>query len=146
MSPNPDKKKDYITHKLLWERTGFKDPYLIKDQEEFAKCDHDCPDKVHKNHGSAKSYCELELFHKPVDPLATTSTGIGYISLDGHQFGCDNPNTKEATFHIIFTLDRSGSMALYDRGPLETLRSDIFDKIEDRHNNRLGAVYSAVII
>ncbi|CAH1761819.1 14306_t:CDS:2, partial [Entrophospora sp. SA101] len=145
--PNPDQKKDFVTHKLFWERTGFKDPYSQQDQALFAKCDHECPDEDHKkqqnpNCPPPKSYCELELFHKPLNPSSSASTGIGYISLDGHQFSCDNPNKKEAEFHVIFALDRSGSMSYTDSRPLENIRSDIRQKIAQKHNNRIGAVYS----
>ncbi|CAJ0875333.1 10269_t:CDS:10 [Entrophospora sp. SA101] len=150
IKPNPDDKKDFVTHKLFWGRTGFKDPYSTQEQVEFAKCDHECPDEAHNKQQSSnsatptKSYCELEIFHKPLNPSSSTSTGIGYISLDGHQFSCDNPNKREAAFHIIFALDRSGSMGFNDRKPLENIRSNIRQKIAQKHNNRLGAVYSAV--
>ncbi|CAJ0904909.1 2921_t:CDS:2, partial [Entrophospora sp. SA101] len=148
IKPNPDDKKDFVTHKLFWGRTGFKDPYSTQEQVEFAKCDHECPDEAHNKQQSSnsatptKSYCELEIFHKPLNPSSSTSTGIGYISLDGHQFSCDNPNKREAAFHIIFALDRSGSMGFNDRKPLENIRSNIRQKIAQKHNNRLGAVYS----
>ncbi|CAH1767672.1 9095_t:CDS:2 [Entrophospora sp. SA101] len=150
LEPNPDNKKDYVTHKLFWERTGFKDPYSAQEQAEFAKCDHECPDEAHNMQQSSnsatttKSYCELEIFHKPLNQSSNASTGSGYISLDGHQFSCDNPNKSEAAFHIIFALDRSYSMSHNDRKPLENIRLGIREKIAQRHDNRLGAVYSAV--
>ncbi|CAJ0761535.1 24589_t:CDS:2, partial [Entrophospora sp. SA101] len=149
LEPNPDNKKDYVTHKLFWERTGFKDPYSAQEQAEFAKCDHECPDEAHNMQQSSnsatttKSYCELEIFHKPLNQSSNASTGSGYISLDGHQFSCDNPNKSEAAFHIIFALDRSYSMSHNDRKPLENIRLGIREKIAQRHDNRLGAVYSA---
>ncbi|KAG9308629.1 hypothetical protein JVU11DRAFT_11580, partial [Chiua virens] len=37
MRPNPDLPKDYVTHKLFWRRSGFKDPYLREEQANFAK-------------------------------------------------------------------------------------------------------------
>ncbi|CAB5390546.1 unnamed protein product [Rhizophagus irregularis] len=37
VSPNPDRSKDFISHKLYWERTGFKDPYSVQEQQEFTK-------------------------------------------------------------------------------------------------------------
>ncbi|CAJ0745699.1 13896_t:CDS:10, partial [Entrophospora sp. SA101] len=134
LEPNPDNKKDYVTHKLFWERTGFKDPYSEQEQAEFAKCDHECPDEAHNKQQSSnnaiptKSYCELEIFHKPLNPSSGTSTGIGYISLDGHQFGCDNPNKREAAFHIIFALDQSGSICSSDRKHLENICSSMHQK------------------
>ncbi|CAJ0764994.1 1548_t:CDS:2, partial [Entrophospora sp. SA101] len=48
----------------------------------------------------------------------------------------------EAASHIIFALDRSYSMSHNDRKPLENIRLGIREKIAQRHDNRLGAVYS----
>ncbi|CAB5368055.1 unnamed protein product [Rhizophagus irregularis] len=39
--PHPDRPKDLISHKLYWERTGFKDPYSVQEQKEFAKWNHE---------------------------------------------------------------------------------------------------------
>ncbi|CAB4374198.1 unnamed protein product [Rhizophagus irregularis] len=39
IQPNPDRPKDFISHKLFWERTGFKDPY--PEQQDFAEFDND---------------------------------------------------------------------------------------------------------
>ncbi|CAI2191699.1 11574_t:CDS:10, partial [Funneliformis geosporum] len=39
IQPNPSIPKDFISHKLFWERAGFKDPYSAQEQQEFAKCD-----------------------------------------------------------------------------------------------------------
>ncbi|GES77129.1 hypothetical protein GLOIN_2v1781565 [Rhizophagus clarus] len=39
IQPNPDRPKDFISHKLFWERTGFKDPY--PKQQDFAEIDND---------------------------------------------------------------------------------------------------------
>lgn len=68
--------------------------------------------------------------------------GIGYISLDGHHFTCENPSTREAAFHIILVLDRSSSMTQSDRKPIKN--TPIYNRLKDKHNNRLGAVYNAV--
>ncbi|CAG8786345.1 13202_t:CDS:2, partial [Racocetra fulgida] len=45
--PNPNEAKDFISHRLFWERTGFKDPYTVQEQQEFARCDHECKDEKH---------------------------------------------------------------------------------------------------
>ncbi|CAB4409761.1 unnamed protein product [Rhizophagus irregularis] len=115
ISPNSEKKKDYISHRLLWERTGFKDPYSSKELQEFSKCDHECRDEVHhKSQGTsnANSYCELHLFHPPLK----ASSGP--------------PN------------DRSSSMTQSDRKPIKN--TPIYNRLKEKHNNRLGAVYNAV--
>ncbi|CAI2161360.1 13694_t:CDS:10 [Funneliformis geosporum] len=146
--PNPDKPKDFISHKLFWERTGFRDPYSAQDQQEFAKCDHECPDeKHHKSQGSTsapptKSFCELSLFHAPLIQGSNPPNDYGYISLDGHHFSCENPSTREAAFHIIFVMDRSGSMSEKDKKPLRYHPG--YNELIIDHNNRTGAVYQAV--
>ncbi|POG65607.1 hypothetical protein GLOIN_2v1665293 [Rhizophagus irregularis DAOM 181602=DAOM 197198] len=148
VQPNPEKPKDFISHKLFWERTGFKDPYTVQEQQEFTKCDHECPDeKHHKSQGSSappptKSFCELQLFHAPLSPSSNPPNGYGYISLDGHHFNCENPSTREAAFHIIFALDRSGSMSYNDKRPIPNF--PIYNNLIRNHNNRTGAVYQAV--
>ncbi|CAG8727313.1 5341_t:CDS:10, partial [Gigaspora margarita] len=146
--PKPEEDKDFISHRLFWERTGFKDPYTAQEQQEFSRCDHECKDeKHHKSQNSngpppSKSYCELQLFHAPIDPSQNPPNGYGYVSLDGHHFNCDNPSTREAAFHIIFVLDRSGSMNDRDKKPLQN--TPIYNTLIQTHNNRLGAVYNAV--
>ncbi|GBC07437.1 hypothetical protein RclHR1_07470002 [Rhizophagus clarus] len=146
--PNPDKSKDFISHKLFWERTGFKDPYSVQEQQEFTKCDHECSDeKHHKSQGPSappptKSFCELQLFHVPLNPSSNPPNDYGYISLDGHHFDCENPSTREAAFHIIFVLDRSGSMSCNDKKPIPNF--PIYNDLIRNHNNRTGAVYQAV--
>ncbi|RHZ44791.1 hypothetical protein Glove_709g38 [Diversispora epigaea] len=145
--PDPDKPKDYISHRLFWERSGFKEPYSAKEQEEFAKCDHECNDKKHSDPDAStgtptKSYCQKEIFHDPVDSTAPPPGNCGYVSLDGHHFHCDNPVTREATFHIVLVLDRSSSMSYSDKKPVAN--SPVYQKLIQNHNNRTGAVYSAI--
>jgi hypothetical protein len=45
-------------------------------------------------------------------------------------------------FHVIFVIDRSGSMGMYDRLPLAGTPNT--SRIASTHNNRLGAVYSSL--
>ncbi|CAB5380453.1 unnamed protein product [Rhizophagus irregularis] len=47
ISPQPNRKKDYISHRVFWERTMFQDPYSKEDRENFKKCDHECADEKH---------------------------------------------------------------------------------------------------
>ncbi|CAG8535752.1 14855_t:CDS:10 [Acaulospora morrowiae] len=42
VKPNSHIAKDLISHRLFWERTGFKDPYSVQEKKEFAKCGHEC--------------------------------------------------------------------------------------------------------
>jgi hypothetical protein len=84
----------------------------------------------------------LSLFHAPLNPNSIPPNGYGYISLDGHHFNCENPSTREAAFHIIFVLDRSGSMSHNDRKPIRNF--PIYKELAKNHNNRTGAVYQAV--
>ncbi|CAG8491773.1 7035_t:CDS:10 [Funneliformis caledonium] len=112
ISPNPEMEKDYVSHRLFWEH-----PYSSQELQEFVKCDHECRDEIHNRPQDtsnttlfAKSYCELPLFHLPLKENSPLPNGMGYISLDGHHFTCENPSTREAAFHIIFALDRSSSM------------------------------------
>ncbi|GES75141.1 hypothetical protein GLOIN_2v1781568 [Rhizophagus clarus] len=139
VSPNPDKPKDFVSHKLYWERTGFKDPYTAQDQQEFTKCDHECPDEKHHKPELTKSFCELQLFHAPLDLRSKPPKNCGYVSLDGHQFNCENPSTA---FHIIFVIDRSKSMKNNDKKPISD--HPIYNDLKKKHNNRIGAVYQAV--
>ncbi|CAG8502820.1 32032_t:CDS:10, partial [Racocetra persica] len=140
--PNPEKAKDFMSHRLFWERTGFKDPYSAQEQQEFSKCDHECRDEKHNTSDNpSKSYCEMPLFHDLLDPSKTPPNECGYISLDGHHFNCENPSKYEVDFHIIFVLDRSSSMQGTDKRPIQG--TPIYNDLVKRHNNRLGAVYNA---
>ncbi|KAJ7722957.1 hypothetical protein B0H16DRAFT_1895971 [Mycena metata] len=117
LTPNPNRAKDWISHSLFWRRTGFKDPYSRPDQVNFSKCDAMCPDTEHLGTATnppRPSYCTCPLFHAPA---------------------------KQA-FHVIFAIDRSGSMGSTDRGPLQNAPGTPL--IARYSNNRLGAVYSAL--
>ncbi|RHZ90025.1 hypothetical protein Glove_9g277 [Diversispora epigaea] len=145
IEPNPQIAKDYVSHQVFWEKTNFRDPYSKDDREEFKKCDHECPDEKHhkidENSGQQpiKSYCTQKMFHSSLDPNSDLPNGIGYISIDGHHFTCDNPTTS---FHIIFVVDKSGSMSSVDCKP--EFSDTKLECLKDAHNNRLGAVYEAV--
>ncbi|CAJ0643022.1 10725_t:CDS:2 [Entrophospora sp. SA101] len=54
--------------------------------------------------------------------LSAATCNVSDIVLDSDRFGCD-------AFHIIFVLDRSGSMRGTDRKPLENIHSNISQKI-----------------
>lgn len=60
----------------------------------------------------------------------------GFITDDGHRFSCDH--SKDVENHVIFVIDRSGSMSSADCVP--TLA-----KFTARHRNRLGCVYESIL-
>ncbi|KAI9443965.1 hypothetical protein H4582DRAFT_1049491 [Lactarius indigo] len=146
MLPDPDKPKDAVVHSLYWRRMGFKDPYTRDERVNFGKCDAMCSGSEHlvteTVHGQPQpSYCTLPMFHLPKstdEPM----DGVGYISDDGHMFSCKNPAVVQQTFHVIFVIDRSSSMSNIDRRPLDNAPAT--DRIRERADNRLGAVYSAL--
>ena len=45
------------------------------------------------------SRCTLALFHVPMD-AANAPVGLGYVSNDGHHFGCRNPIVMQQAFHV----------------------------------------------
>lgn len=60
---------------------------------------------------------------------------------DGHLFTCTNPAARTTAFHIVLVMDRSSSMRLSDRTPLQ---GTPYERIlRTKHNNRLGCVYKA---
>jgi hypothetical protein len=124
---------------------GFKDPYPREDQANFAKCDALCPGPEHTVEGGGTnaqpSRCTLSMFHPDMDP-AKAPPGLGYVSTDGHHFECKNPILMQQSFHVIFVIDRSGSMGLRDRQPIPN--SAGIDRIVRKANNRLGSVFSAL--
>ncbi|KAG9024253.1 hypothetical protein FRB95_011741 [Tulasnella sp. JGI-2019a] len=144
MHPQPDRPKDWVSHKAFWARTGFKDPYSQEERTEFAKCDAQCsgPEHEESHEGPTRpSFCTLPIFHPPHPDNWTTGT-TSHISADGHLFPCPNPTVINPAFHVIFVLDKSGSMADDDRQPVPNTPSSA---LISRHNpNRFGAVLSAL--
>ncbi|CAG8557749.1 14108_t:CDS:10 [Ambispora leptoticha] len=126
ISPDPSREKDYISHRVFWERTKFRDPYSREDREDFKKCDHECIDEKHHK----------ELFHIGLNPSSNPPGNVGYISTDGHHFTCENPTSNVGDFHIVFVVDRSGSMSIRDCRP----RGDKTQtaRLLLSHNNRLA--------
>ncbi|KAH9029425.1 hypothetical protein EDB85DRAFT_1867188 [Lactarius pseudohatsudake] len=145
MVPNPDQEKDWITHGLHWRRmAGSPDPYPREDQANFAKCDAMCPGPEHTvevgGANAQPSRCTLSMFH--LDVNAANAPALGYVSNDGHHFGCRNPIVMQQAFHVIFVIDRSGSMCQQDRQPLPN--SAGIERITPTANDRLGVVLSAL--
>ncbi|PCH41519.1 hypothetical protein WOLCODRAFT_163166 [Wolfiporia cocos MD-104 SS10] len=147
MQPHPQREKDWVNHSLYWRRTGFKDPYPHEDQVNFALCDAMCPGQEHAGAGRSgapqPSHCILPILHARYTlDQPFPGNGLGYISNDGHAFNCRNPAVLQQAFHVIFAIDRSGSMAGTDRRPLSDRPSTRL--LTRQHNNRLGAVYSSL--
>ncbi|KAG8993098.1 hypothetical protein FRB94_011064 [Tulasnella sp. JGI-2019a] len=143
MLPEPNKPKDWVSHKAFWARTGFKDPYSRDDQAEFAKCDAQCAGPEHEATATAlarPSYCTMPIFHPP--QLAEWTGHATHVSKNGHSFPCPNPSNMAQAFHVIFVLDRSGSMAYKDRRPIPN--TPVFNRINSNNCNRYGAVLSAL--
>ncbi|KIK55622.1 hypothetical protein GYMLUDRAFT_76385 [Collybiopsis luxurians FD-317 M1] len=139
LHPEPNRPKDWVTHNLHWRRM---DPYSREDQANFAKCDAMCSGPEHAataTSAAQPSYCILPMFHPPA---AFNDAGMGHISNDGHHFSCKNPTVLQQAFHVIFVIDRSGSMGSADRCPLANTPTTAI--ISRSSNNRLGAVYSAL--
>ncbi|KAF8260139.1 hypothetical protein EI94DRAFT_1897819 [Lactarius quietus] len=142
MVPDLDRPKDAITHSLYWRRMDLEaDPYTSDEKANFTKCDAMCPGSEHSAADAQPSYCTLPMFH-PLKSSNDPVDGLGYISNDGHLFSCRNPAVLQQSFHVIFVIDRSGSMSSRDRQPLSDAPAT--DRIRKKTNNRLGAVYSAV--
>jgi len=143
MAPDPDEPKDWISHRLFWARSGFKDPYSSKEQTEFSQCDALCSGPEHDTaiDANAKpSFCTLPIFH-PEESQHGTLAG-GYISADGHRFDCSNPALLRQSYHVIFVIDKSGSMTDKDRLPLPGTPNSTL--ISTNNSNRFGAVLSAL--
>ncbi|TFK93593.1 hypothetical protein K466DRAFT_91996 [Polyporus arcularius HHB13444] len=145
MQPRPSEAKDWITHRLYWERTGFRDPYSQEDQAYFTKCDRMCSDPEHEatTQGPAQpSYCTLPILHPRHGLEQQAPAGVGYVSNDGHLFHCTNPADLRPTFHVIFVIDRSGSMDSRNPRPLNDTPTTRL--IRRTHDNRLGAVFQSL--
>ncbi|KIM19859.1 hypothetical protein M408DRAFT_334238 [Serendipita vermifera MAFF 305830] len=141
--PPGEESKDWITHRLFWARSGFKDPYSQEKLDEFALCDHRCGGQEHlgdENSGAIPSFCVLPLFHGTPGPDDIPT--LGHISHDGHAYKCKNPALMQRSFHIFFVLDHSGSMCSTDRRPLAD--SPATQRIVQHANNRFGAVVSSL--
>ncbi|CAG8768884.1 8977_t:CDS:1, partial [Ambispora leptoticha] len=121
-------------------------PYSKEDRENFKKCDHECIDEKHEKSIDGKdpirSFCTQELFHPRLSPTSNPPENIGYISIDGHHFSCENPTINVGDFHIVFVVDRSSSMGSNDCRPFCSKSQTSHLKLS--HNNRLGAVYDAI--
>ncbi|KAG8900443.1 hypothetical protein FRB99_006039 [Tulasnella sp. 403] len=145
MLPNPDRPKDWVSHKVFWARTGFRDPYSNVEQAEFGLCDVQCAGAEHNATASAParpSYCTLPIFHPPQPSNWQVAGNDSYVSADGHSFNCPNPNNIRQAYHIIFVLDKSESMGCRDRRPLPN--QPVTQLITNNNNNRFGAALSSL--
>ncbi|XP_024541946.1 uncharacterized protein LOC112350273 [Selaginella moellendorffii] len=79
---------------------------------------------------AGKSYCIEKLWH---DPVPKEISYTGYVTEDGHKFACNH--SKDVSSHVIFVVDRSGSMG----------SPDIKPKMVKFPENRLGCVFEAMV-
>ncbi|KAG8900672.1 hypothetical protein FRB99_005823 [Tulasnella sp. 403] len=145
MLPNADRAKDWVSHRIFWARSGFRDPYSNVEQGEFSLCDVQCAGEEHNataNLPARPSYCTLPIFHPPQPTNWQVAGDASYISADGHSFACPNPNNLRQAYHVLFVLDKSGSMTYSDRVPLPN--QPVTQLITTNNNNRFGAVLSSL--
>ena len=104
--PNPDIPKDELTHDSYWASIGFEDPCQDLDVEEFEKCPAFCTAETHED-DEETSFCEMPMWHDPVNSLAVVGRASGFLTRDGHVFPCSHPT---GVYHFVLCLDDSGSM------------------------------------
>ena len=107
--PNPDIPKDEITHHAYWAWTGFRDPCQEVDLDEFQKCPALCSAADHDQEGTSM-FCQMPLWHEPVQSIDEANLIDGYVTKDGHVFPCNHP---VGVYHFVLCLDDSGSMRGY---------------------------------
>ncbi|KAG8903433.1 hypothetical protein FRB99_003282 [Tulasnella sp. 403] len=121
MLPNPDRPKDWVSHKVFWARAEHNATTILP---------------------ARPSYCTLPIFHPPQPTDWQVAGNISYVSADGHSFNCPNPNNVRQAYHVIFVLDKSGSMGNQDRRPLPN--QPVTQLITNKNDNRFGAVLSSL--
>ncbi|KAJ6484962.1 hypothetical protein DFH09DRAFT_1211234 [Mycena vulgaris] len=106
-----------------------------------------CPGPEHAaTNPPTPSYCTLPALHPQVPGqlyvIPSDPNAQAYISSDGHSYACKNPAEMHRTYHVIFVIDKSGSMGSTDFQPLPNRPNA--DLIIRHSNNRLGAVFSSL--
>lgn len=135
--PDVDVPKDEMTHETYWRYVRFVDPCTEEERDEFDRCNHCCKSEEHETESGTfdKSYCTEKLWHPPIKSIGQNLSSGGYVTDDGHHFGCDH--SRNVPHHVIFTIDRSSSMGNKDIIP--TLAKF------NNHRCRLGCVYEAIL-
>ncbi|KAG8904121.1 hypothetical protein FRB99_002205 [Tulasnella sp. 403] len=144
MSPNPNRPKDWVSHRAFWARTGFRDPYSKEEQTTFSLCDARCPDPDHEateSKAADPKYCTLPIFHAPSVRDRSMVDDGAYVSLDGHRFPCKDPISRPL-YHVIFVIDKSGSMSYDDQQPL--INHPMITVNRNLQRNRFGAILSGL--
>eukprot|EP01018_Ginkgo_biloba_P017610 Gb_37646 [translate_table: standard] len=140
--PDVDVPKDEMTHETFWKYVRFVDPCSEEEQQEFGLCNHYCRSEEHDDpsdnsaNSITKSYCTEKLWHAPIKRSGMSISSTGYITDDGHHFGCDH--SKNVPHHVIFVIDKSCSMGSPDISPT-------MSKFVASYNCRLGCVYEAIL-
>ncbi|XP_059065183.1 uncharacterized protein LOC131038022 isoform X2 [Cryptomeria japonica] len=135
--PEEDVPKDEMTHDTFWQYVRFVDPCTDEERKGFDRCNHYCKSVEHdtKSGSFDKIYCTEKLWHPPIERSGQNVSLGGYITDDGHHFPCYH--YKNPLHHVIFIIDRSGSMGFWDMIPTMAKFSN--------HNCRLGCVYEVIV-
>ncbi|PIL36992.1 hypothetical protein GSI_00684 [Ganoderma sinense ZZ0214-1] len=139
MQPNPRKPKDWITHGLYWRQTGFSS--LVSNLEQFIHLSNQTR-ILKKIKPTSQNECVTGQ-NMIAQPILEPSHPIArFLSFTAASLSTRNPAVLRQVFHVIFAIDRSGSMGINDRRPLDNTPTT--QLIRGSHNNRLGAVYSSL--
>ena len=118
-------KCQYFWETILKFNTNFSN----EEKEKFSLCDWMCSNATHKT----REYCQLNLWHKPIEGNSVPNGVYGNWVSKGHVFKCIHPNG----IYVIFLVDESGSMSNRSIRPT----TDINKKMD----NMLGASIEAII-
>ena len=148
--PNEDVPKDEIWHSAYWEHIGFQDPCTGAELEVFEKCPFYCSSTSHLTDKpneveDLRSYCLLDLWHKPVTSLSDSGFSSGTVSKDGHIFGCHH---ETQSFHWVLILDKSGSMhpwSVGDINPWKDVEESTISFMTSRGSVSTADKYSIII-
>ena len=117
---------DEVTHDYYWEYFQIEDNCSESEKELFRKCDYYC-DAV-KVSPERRTYCQLELWHKPLQ-LHAARDG----NWSEHDYQCEHEHS--AGYHVVLVIDKSATMSFEDQWPSESSGFDV-----RKFGNRLGAV------
>lgn len=56
--------------------------------------------QANNNTPARPSFCNMPIFHAQATAADLTASELGYVSQDGHLYGCKNPATMQQAFHM----------------------------------------------